>query len=218
VLGRHPAVQEAVVGVRRQEATSAQRLVACVVAVRTPSGRVPTTGELQGFIKQNLPEYMVPSAFVFLESLPLMPGGKVDRTALSRRALPAPEDRDHLGSAFVAPGNPTEKVLAEIWAEVLGGGRVGVNDNFLELGGDSILSIQVVSRARQEGLIFTPREVFEQPTLGDLATVVAAATGGLSDQGPVTGELPLTPVQHWFFECQLGAIRHFNQALLLESR
>ncbi|MCP4659922.1 MAG: AMP-binding protein, partial [bacterium] len=218
VLGRHPAVQEAVVGVRRQEATSARRLVACVVAVRTPSGRVPTTGELQGFIKQNLPEYMVPSAFVFLESLPLMPGGKVDRTALSRLALPAPEDRDHLGSAFVAPANPTEKVLAEIWAEVLGGRRVGVDDNFLELGGDSILSIQVVSRARQEGLIFTPREVFEQPTLGDLAAVVTAATGGVNDQGPVTGELPLTPVQRWFFECRLPAPHHFNQALLLEAR
>ncbi|MCP4570808.1 MAG: non-ribosomal peptide synthetase, partial [bacterium] len=81
----------------------------------------------------------------------------------------------------------------------------------------SILSIQVVSRARQEGLVLTPREVFEQSTLGDLAAVAAAATGALSDQGPVTGELPLTPVQHWFFEWQLGAIHHFNHALLLEA-
>ncbi|MCP4662507.1 MAG: non-ribosomal peptide synthetase, partial [bacterium] len=136
-------------------------------------------------------------------------------TALARQALP---DRIGAEEDFVPPLTPAETALARIWSQVLGVKRVGANDNFFELGGDSILSIQVVSGARQEGLVLTPREVFDQPTLGELAAVVATATGGSGDQGPVTGELPLTPVQRWFFEWQLPAPRHFNQALMLEAR
>ncbi|MCP4654818.1 MAG: amino acid adenylation domain-containing protein, partial [bacterium] len=218
VLGRHPAVQEVVVVARQQEATGARRLVAYVVAVRTPSGQVPTVGELQGFIKEKLPAYMVPSAFVFRESVPLMPSGKVDRAALSRQALPAPEGRDHLGSAFMAPGNPTEKVLAQIWAEVLDCGRVGVNDNFFELGGDSILSLRIVSRAREAGLRLSPRDVFRHPTIAGLAAVGMEVPIAQVEQGPVTGRVPLSPIQRWFLDRNPAAPDHFNQALLLELR
>ncbi|MCP4664677.1 MAG: amino acid adenylation domain-containing protein, partial [bacterium] len=206
VLADHPAVAAAVVTVRVDEGP---------VLVAWVGGAEPSRSELRSFLAERLPDYMVPALFVTLDSLPLTPNGKVDRAALARRALPdriAPEEE------LVPPRTLAEVTLAGIWSRVLGVERVGVNDNFFELGGDSILSIQVVSRARQEGLVLTPREVFEQPTLGDLAAVVAAAAEGLSDQGPVTGELPLTPAQRWFFEWQLGAPHHFNQALLLEAR
>ncbi|MCP4571492.1 MAG: AMP-binding protein, partial [bacterium] len=214
VLAEHPAVAAAVVTVRKREGARSGEpgpgLVAWVVgAAAEPQGR-----ELRAFLAARLPDYMVPAVFVTLDSLPLTSSGKVERAALARRPLP---DRVAPEGDFVPPRTPEEEVLARIWSQLLGVERVGMNDNFFELGGDSILSIQVVSRARQEGLVLTPREVFEQPTLGELATVVAAATGGLSDHGPVTGELPLTPVQRWFFEWQLGAPHHFNQALLLEA-
>ncbi|MCP4661436.1 MAG: amino acid adenylation domain-containing protein, partial [bacterium] len=209
VLADHPAVATAVVMVSQDEAAV---LVAWVVGAGTAE---PSRSELRSFLTERLPEYMVPAIFVPLESLPLTPNGKVDRAALARRALPnrvAPE------AASVPPRTPAEVALARIWSRVLGVERVGVNDNFFELGGDSILSIQVVSGARQEGLVLTPRDVFHQPTLGELAAVATTATRDPDDQGPVTGELPLTPIQRWFFEWQLSAPHHFNQALLLETR
>ncbi|MCP4663284.1 MAG: amino acid adenylation domain-containing protein, partial [bacterium] len=210
VLGSHPRVRTSAVTIR-EDGAGGKRLVAFVVA-RTELA--PAAAELRRHLLTTLPDYMVPAVFVALDSLPLTPNGKVDHAALARRALPdrvVPEDE------LVPPRTPTEVALARIWSRVLGEQRVGMNDNFFELGGDSILSIQVVSGARQEGLVLSPRDVFSQPTLGDLATVVAEATG-VSDQGPVTGELPLTPVQRWFFEWQLPAPHHFNQALMLEAR
>ncbi|MCP4655581.1 MAG: amino acid adenylation domain-containing protein, partial [bacterium] len=210
-LAQSPSVRECVV-VAQETRPGDVRLVAYLAAEPESA---PVERELRGFLKERLPEAMVPSAFVLLEALPLTPNGKVDRAALARRTLPdraAPQDE------FVPPRTPTEVALARIWSRVLGVEQVGMRDNFFELGGDSILSIQVVSGARQEGLVLTPREVFDQPTLGELAAVVATATGGLGDQGPVTGELPLTPIQRWFFEWQLGASHHFNQALMLEVR
>jgi non-ribosomal peptide synthase protein (TIGR01720 family) len=147
-----------------------------------------------------------------MEALPLTPNGKVDR-----RALPAPdESRPDLEDAYVAPRTPEEEILANIWAEILGLDQVGVLDSFFELGGDSILSIQVVARANQAGLRLTPRQLFEKPTVAGLAEVAGKGPAILAEQGLVEGPVPLTPIQRWFFEQDLVERHHWNQAILLE--
>jgi len=162
VLISHPEVHEAVV-LAREEEPGDKRLVAYVVP---NDGRDPAIGELRHFLRDNLPEYMVPSAFVTLETLPLTPNGKVDR-----RALPSPDGTNsELEDAFVAPRTPAEETLAEIWAQVLGLERVGVHNDFFALGGHSLLATQVISRARQAFQIELPvRILFEASTVADLA-------------------------------------------------
>ncbi len=162
-----------------------------------------------------LPEYMVPHAFVLLERMPLGPTGKVDR-----RALPDPSRvRAERVSDYQAPRSDIEKTLARIWAEVLGLDRVGARDNFFELGGDSILAIGIVARARKEGFSLAVRSLFEHQTLGELAAAMEAAPRtprAVAAAAP--GEVPLIPIQSWFFELELEERSHFNQALLLELR
>jgi amino acid adenylation domain-containing protein/non-ribosomal peptide synthase protein (TIGR01720 family) len=210
-LATHASVREVLVDAREDQAGTT-RLAAYVV---TGGEHLPTTGELQRHLKERLPEYMIPSAFVLLDEMPLTAAGKVDREAL--RALewsrPAAE------SGFVAPYTEVEKRLAEIWAGVLGLERVGVNDNFFELGGDSILTIQIVARANQSGLRLTPKDLFQHQTIAGLAAV--AGTGRRTpeaEQGCVHGSVPLTPIQCWFFEQNLSDVHHYNQALRLETK
>jgi non-ribosomal peptide synthase protein (TIGR01720 family) len=170
--------------------------------------------QLRTLARQSLPEYMVPAEFVMLEGLPLTPNGKVDR-----RKLPSMDPR-RTGArvSYTPPRNPQEEALAEAWAQVLGLGRVGIHDNFFELGGDSILSIQVVSRVRAAGLHVTSRQIFQHQTIAGLVQAVRETPAAQADQGRVTGEAPLTPIQHWFFEQELEESHHFNQAVLLEAR
>jgi acyl carrier protein len=125
--------------------------------------------ELRGFLKEKLPDYMVPSAFVLLDTLPLTPNGKVDR-----QALPAPGGiRPELERGFVAPRTPFEEILAGIWTEILGIEQVSVHDNFFELGGHSLLATQVVSQVRDTFQVELPlRSLFEAATVSDLTTVV----------------------------------------------
>jgi amino acid adenylation domain-containing protein/non-ribosomal peptide synthase protein (TIGR01720 family) len=210
VLGTHPAVRENAV-VAREEAPGDKRLVAYVV--QQEGVQLELTG-LRAFLKERLPDYMVPSAFVILARLPVTPNGKLDR-----RALPAPaEGRLQRGDAYLAPATPTERLLANIWAEVLGIDRVSRNDNFFELGGDSILGIQIAARARQAGLAITPSHVFEHQTISELAAAAPDLPSLECEQGLVTGEVPLTPVQRWFFEKGLLNPHYWNQAMLLELR
>lgn len=166
VLRSHPAVKEAVVLVQG-EATEQRRLVAYVLPVAPEdSARAPTHGELRAFVQEQLPEYMMPSAFVLLEKLPLTPNGKIDV-----RALPD-FDGQHpsLGGEFVEPRTPSERLVAGIWAEVLGVKRVGADDNFFELGGHSLLATQVVSRVRDIFRLEVPvGVVFESPTVAEFA-------------------------------------------------
>ena len=208
VLSGHPAVQEVTVLVREDE-PGVKRLAAYLVA---QGAALPSQSELREYLKVKLPDYMVPSAFVWLAAIPLTANGKVDR-----RALPVPEsERPDVASAYVAAQSEAEQALADIWQQVLGLKQVGVNDNFFELGGDSILSIQVIARARAAGLHLTPKQLFEHPTISALAAVAGAASTIEAEQGAVEGEAPLAPIQQWFFAQQQPEPWHWNQAVLLE--
>ncbi len=208
VLGEHPQVQESVVWVREEGGT--KRLVAYVVPV--DDQQPPAIERLRDFLHAHLPEYMLPASYVFLPALPLTPNGKVDR-----KALPAPEILSSgAGDEAALPRSPAEARLAEIWSQALGIPSVGIHANFFELGGDSILSLQILSRANQAGLHFTLRQFFENPTVAGLAQVAGSTRQVHADQGLVTGAVPLTPVQRWFFEKDLPAPNHWNQAMLWE--
>jgi acyl carrier protein len=189
VLSQHPAVAAAVV-VAREETAGDRRLVAYVVprtegdlgtesasaqhytvpqeAAVLPTPLLSVSG-LQEFLKDKLPAYMVPAAFVMLAFVPLTPNGKVDR-----QALPAPDQaRRALAKTFVAPRNPIEEVVARIWAEVLDRERIGIDDNFFELGGHSLLAAQVIYRLREVFLAELPlHSLFEAPTVAGVAAVI----------------------------------------------
>jgi amino acid adenylation domain-containing protein len=161
VLGKHPAVRETLALVR-EDVPDDKRLVAYVVLKQEQS---PSVGELRSFLKQKLPDYMVPTAFVILDALPLTPNGKVDL-----RQLPAPgTTRPELEEVYVPPRTPMEKVLAAVWAEVLGIQNVGIYDNFFSLGGDSIRTIQVIALAKERGLNFSLQQFFQHQTIYELA-------------------------------------------------
>ncbi len=203
----HPAVRAAAVAAREDE-PGARRLVAYVA----PSGAAPSAAELRAFLAERLPEYMVPAVFVPLAELPLTPNGKIDR-----RALPAPGgDRSAAAAEFQDARTETEQKIAEIWAALLRLDSVGVHDNFFELGGDSILGIQVVARAKKAGIKLSTQHVFKHPTIAELAQVAGTAAPARAEQGAVAGEVPLTPVQRWFFGRALPRPEHYNQSLLLE--
>jgi len=207
-LRQHPGVRDAVV-VAREDTPGLRRLVAYTVAQAEPPG----AANLRSHLKTSLPDYMVPTAFVALSALPRTPNGKVDR-----RALPAPDKTGpELEQAFVPPRNPVEQRLADIWCAVLGLPRVGVHDGFFELGGDSILSIQIVSRANRAGLHLTVRQIFEHQTIAELALVAGTSQAVQAQQGLVTGVAPVTAIQQWFFDQQFADPHHFNQSILLET-
>jgi amino acid adenylation domain-containing protein/non-ribosomal peptide synthase protein (TIGR01720 family) len=213
VISQYPQVRETVVNVReevilREDELISKQLVAYIVA---QPQQLLSIDELRRFLENKLPNYMVPSAFVMLKALPLTANGKLDR-----RALPAPDIRPELEAAFIAPQTTAEKQLADIWAQVLGLEKVGVNDNFFALGGDSILSLQIISKANQAGLYLTPKQMFQYQTIAQLAAVVGTSNEIITEQGLVTGSVPLPPMQHWFFAQNLPDAHHWNQSLLLE--
>ena len=235
VLGQHPAIRETVVVAREnqkdgnlglrnakgeienakseiQNPRSGDRaLVGYVVPQQEPA---PTIDDLRSFLREKLPDYMVPSAFVFMNTLPLTSNGKIDR-----RALPAPDcARLRLEGTLVAPSTRVETILERIWAEILKLKQIGVHDNFFELGGDSILSIQIIARANQAGLRLTPKQLFKHQTIAELAAVAGTTPAIQTEQGLVTGMVPLTPMQHWFLEQELPEPHHWNMAMLLEVR
>ena len=164
-LGQHPAVGETVVIVW-EEVPNDKHLVAYIVPNQA---QAPTSSDLRQFVKEKLPGYMIPSAYVILESLPLTPNGKVDR-----RALPVPDTLSFdIKEDYVAPRTPVEEVLVGIWAKVLGRQQVGVHDNFFELGGHSLLATQLSSRIRDAFRVeLSVRNLFEAPTVAHLARYI----------------------------------------------
>ncbi|WP_171064063.1 non-ribosomal peptide synthetase [Actinomadura soli] len=224
-LTAHPGVAQAAVVARRDQGRA--RLVGYVVPAGmwdSGFGTVASLGDLEvdltaavsardlrKFVSARLPEFMVPSALVMLDRLPLAPNGKLDHGA-----LPEP---DVTGTAYRPPRTPAEEVLAAVFAEVLGLDRAGVDDDFFAVGGDSIRSIQVVSRARAQGVEITPRQIFECRTVAELAR--AAGEGGETaptprePEGGGTGFMPLLPIGHYLMRLG-GDIDRFTMAMTVD--
>jgi len=204
VLGRHPAVRQAAAGLLEQ------RLVAWVVP---EPGAGLDRDALTRHCAAWLPDYMLPGELVEIAALPLGPSGKLDR-----RALPAPGRAG--GAPYRAPRDEAETLLAGIWAEVLKLERVGIDDDFFRLGGDSILSLQIVARAARAGLRLTPETAFRLRTIAEQVAAVreGAAPAAEEEGGPIEGPLPPTPLQAAFLAGPQEDADHDNQALLLVPR
>ncbi|MDP1787400.1 amino acid adenylation domain-containing protein [Nitrosomonas sp.] len=207
-----PEVREAVAVAK--EGPNGAKLVAYIAL---HAGNTVDTAELRGSLGKSLPDYMIPSAIVVLESLPLNANGKVDR-----QLLPEPEFAGVGG--YEVPQGEVEERLAAIWKEVLGIGQVGRNDNFFELGGDSILSLQIVTKARRAGWKITPRQLFERQTVAALASIakpleeIVKTIPAQHDLPDITVPIPMLPIQLDFFTQAISRREHWNQAVLLKSR
>ncbi|GCE45204.1 amino acid adenylation domain-containing protein [Thermosporothrix hazakensis] len=168
-LAQHPAVQECVVATRRYGDDT--RLIAYLIPAKSAPRGETLQRLLRNYLQQFLPDYMIPTAFVTLEEIPLTPNGKTDR-----KALPEPESVQTMRKAYIAPRTPTEEVLASIWARILQIERVSITDSFLELGGHSLLAIQLASAVRSTFQVSLPlQEIFTTPTLRDLAATIEHA-------------------------------------------
>ncbi|MFI5179411.1 MAG: amino acid adenylation domain-containing protein, partial [Vicinamibacterales bacterium] len=202
-LEAHPAVKAAAVIGRQDRAV--KRLVAYVVS----AGGASTDEEaLRQHLRLRLPEYMMPATFVTLDRLPLTRNGKIDRDA-----LPEPEAAG--GKATRAPQTEAEVAIAAIWSDVLRSDEVGADSNFFELGGDSILGIQICARAQRAGWHVTPKQLFEHQTVAGLASVARRPGAAKTVTPEASGSAPLLPIQRWFFEQDLADAHHFTQAVLL---
>lgn len=168
--------------------------------------------KLQAHLRTELPNYMVPSQFIFIELVPLTTNAKVDVKALPL----ASEDNLNKG-VFVAASNEVEKTLCSIWQELLSVDNIGIDDNYFALGGDSIISIQIVSRARKQELHFTVRDIFDNQTVRTLAQVVDTESQFEAQQEAVSGEMPLLPIQTRFAQSNIADKHHFNQSVLLRA-
>lgn len=207
-LERHEQVRSAVAAAPADR-NGRNRLVAYV----TPeSGKQIDGDELAAWLAARLPRHMVPSAIMALAELPLSPNGKIDR-----KALPDPgETNQPAGVATAPPRNQIESRLLEIWRELLPDAEIGVFENFFELGGDSVLSIQISNRARRRGMNVRPRDILDRQTIAELAELVGEASPPAPAEGRVDeAEFALTPIQHSFFELE-GPKNHFNQSVMLE--
>ena len=199
-LQQHEFIREAVVITRDHE--GAKQLVGYYVADQQEE-----ISSLRSALAQRLPDYMIPTFFVHLDRLPLTSNGKLDR-----KSLPAPEVSQQ--ESYQAPRTPEERLLCDVWSEVLGVGQIGIRDNFFAIGGDSIKSIQISSRVRKLGYSLTIQDLFTSQYIEELAPrmtqeVVAA------EQGTVVGESALAPIQQWFFNRPSQTQHHFNLSVLL---
>jgi amino acid adenylation domain-containing protein/non-ribosomal peptide synthase protein (TIGR01720 family) len=201
-LARLDGVDQAVV-IAREDRPGDKRLVGYVTGHADPA-------KVRAQLADRVPAYMVPAAVVVLDALPLTPNNKLDT-----RALPAPEYRG-IGNGYRAPATAVEEILADIYAQVLGQERVGVDDSFFDLGGDSILSMQVAARARAAGVLFRPRDVFVEQTVARLALVAEVVGGeaGVVDDG--IGPVAATPIMRWLHSVD-GPVDQFNQTLVLQA-
>ena len=167
---------------------------------------------LQKHLLDNIPKEYVPSQFVWMKALPINTNGKVDR-----QALPKPNyNLRELTTDYIPPVSKTEEVLVALWSKLLGVKEVGTSDNFFDLGGDSIVNIQIVAAAREKGIDITPQQIFDCPTISELSAVSGLVSEVTAQQSLVTGELPLLPSQHRFFEQNVVQLNAFNQSVCLQ--
>ncbi|PHM54490.1 Amino acid adenylation [Xenorhabdus sp. KK7.4] len=204
-LTAHPQVKQAVVIDREHQGHKV--LAAYLVVEDTVSDDI-----LLAHLSARLPDYMLPASFTFMETIPLTLNGKVDR-----KALPEPVfgNREN----YVAPRNALETQLCAIWQAVLGLERISIHDNFFRIGGDSIISLQLVSKLRQAGFSLQVKTIFEAPTVAQLAVLLmqtASTAKIVAEQGLLNGEFTLLPVQQTFFDWQLAQPHHWNQAFMVQ--
>ncbi|QWF85966.1 non-ribosomal peptide synthetase [Amycolatopsis sp. CA-230715] len=208
-LAAVPGVAQAAV-IAREDRPGDRKLVAYVVAEHATD---LDPASVRAALSARMPAHLVPAVFVPLPELPISGSGKLDRGA-----LPAPDYVDGAGEPYVAPRTPFETTLVEIWSEVLGirADRIGVTANFFALGGDSILSLQVVARARGAGVALTSKQLFRSQTIAELAAETAEVTTTPPVADVATGEVPLTPVQRWFFDRFRTDRELVNQSVFVE--
>ncbi|MGP9766972.1 amino acid adenylation domain-containing protein [Halomonas sp. AOP13-D3-9] len=210
LLRDQPGIAEAEVVARENEEGRTQLYAYVVMA----AGSDVDDDALLTQLGERVPDYMVPSAMVRLDAIPLTANGKLDR-----KALPEPVQTGS-GKAFEAPQGEAEEALAAVWADVIGCEQVGRNDNFFELGGDSILSLQIVARSRKRGYKVTPKQLMEGQTVAAvaaMATPLAAAAPKQAVAPDKVAPFALLPVQRWFFEQNFAEPHHWNQSLMLEA-
>jgi amino acid adenylation domain-containing protein len=210
VLGRLPEVKECAV-VARDGDGGVKRLVAYIVPT---AERTIDVSAVRGYLRETLPEYMVPALFVVLDAFPLTANKKVDRNR-----LPEPDgQRPDLATELVLPRTPTEGTLAGIWQGFLGVERVGVHDNFFDLGGDSLLALRTIMRANRDGVSLPSNSIFRFQTVAELAAVADASATDGADQGIVTGPTPLTPAELRFLTERMSPDpHHWNISILLQG-
>ena len=202
-LLQHPAVESTAVIIAHNEQQASAQLIAYWVGEQTDNAL------LKAELEQQLPSYMVPQHIIHLDALPLTINGKLDY-----QALPAPDQP--VLTENVSAETEVESQLLSIWCELLKVEKIGISDNFFALGGDSILSMQVVNRAQQQGIKITPKQLFEHQDIRSLARVAEyIETNQITVSTKMSGIVPFTPIQHWFFEQPLKNFNHWNQTLLL---
>jgi non-ribosomal peptide synthase protein (TIGR01720 family) len=209
IMIQYPDIRDAFI-TAREDKVGVIRLVAYYIA---ENDRSVDSEELTDFLSRRLPQYMIPSLFIPVTSFPLTINGKVDV-----KALPAPDfegARKH--DEYIPPSTDNEHLLVKIWQQVLGIEKIGISDNFFSLGGDSILSIQVVAKAKSAGLKITPLQIFQYQTIANLANVAEDLDRDQVNIVLVDRDIPLLPVQHWFFGKNYPSPHHWNQSLLLKT-
>ena len=188
------------------------RLVAYVELKQAPEN---WQEELRSALIRAFPDFMMPSLFVPLQTWPLLFNGKIDLNA-----LPLPKlENTALQRNYIAPQNETQRILSEIWEKVLRISPIGIEDDFFELGGDSLLAMQIVAKARAVGIYFKPKDLFDRSKIAELSTRIGQGKVlAQTETIPVTGEIPLTPIQEWFFKLPIVRPEHWNQAILLDLK
>lgn len=185
----------------------ANKIVAYVVSEKYDEERI------REHVKKTLPQYMVPSYFVSMKALPLNKNGKVDRKQLHSVDL----YETSMDTVIVGPRNEKEAMLSVIWQELLGLENISVHDNFFKLGGDSILAIQMIRRVKQQNYYLNPKQIFQYQTIAELASKLQVQQVGiLPEEGLVTGEIGVTPIQQWYFEQDFVNPHHWNLPALIQ--
>ena len=172
---------------------------------------------LKAYLRNSLPDYMIPSSFLEVEKIPLLPNGKIDKKELLKIKFNNPQD-EASQIDIVKPTTEIEEILVKIWEDVLDITPISVKDNFFEIGGDSILSIQIISKARKSGISIAPNQLFEHQTISELAMFVSLKSETNADNETlVTGKVPLLPIQEWFFDTYKTAPEFWNQLFTIKD-
>ena len=219
-LLKHSDLQDAAVILKEGEENNNYLCAYIVIKEAKKHKNISTNGQsnkttldtpgLRDYLSRTLPDYMIPAYFVEIDSIPLTPNGKIDKESL-------PDPKRISGKDYLAPGNEIEEKLEEIWSSVLGIEKIGIKDNFFKLGGDSIKTIQISARMRKYGYRIEMRDIFQNPTIMDLASLVKKDEK-ISEQSAVTGVVKLTPIQRHFFEDNNIDRHHYNQSIMFKSK